>query len=128
MLNNIKALREAKGFTLRELADRVHIADSAISRMENGMQNIYLHQAIAFADVFKVSLDDVANRVFLQDNRIVYVDKEINYQSIMKSLGTLTNKELAGLMGAIDLTLNQRDTIKPQEQSIPKPTIKVIRQ
>ena len=109
MLNNIKVLREARKLTLRELADRVHIADSAISRMENGTQNIYLHQAIAFADVFKVSLDDVANRVFLHDTKTVYIEKEINYQTMIAKMPMLSNLELARIMGAIEMIMQQRN-------------------
>ena len=109
MLNNIKALREARKLTLRELADRVHIADSAISRMENGTQNIYLHQAIAFAEVFKVSLDDVANRVFLHDTKTVYIEKEINYQTMIAKMPMLSNLELARIMGAIEMIMQQRN-------------------
>ena len=109
MLNNIKALHEARKLTLRELADRVHIADSAISRMENGTQNIYPHQAIAFADVFKVSLDDVANRVFLHDTKTVYIEKEINYQTMIAKMPMLSNLELARIMGAIEMIMQQRN-------------------
>jgi transcriptional regulator with XRE-family HTH domain len=126
---NVKKLREERKITLRQLADSVHIADSALSRIENGRQRLYVDQAVDIADFFKVPVDEVIGSGKTYQSRIVYVDTQPTYETTIKALGTFSNKELAGLAGAIDLIMNQRENAKPieskQEQ---KPQIKVIRQ
>lgn len=112
---NIKRLREQRKITLRQMADAVHIADSALSRIENGTQKLYAHQAIAIADFFKVSLDELLNRDFISKLpngsdaiRIVYKEAPLTIDRIMAHLPRLDNTELARIMGACETILLQR--------------------
>jgi transcriptional regulator with XRE-family HTH domain len=62
MPNILKRLRERKGITISDLSDRVNMAGSTLSRMENGKQSIYDSQAIILADFFNVSIDHLLGR------------------------------------------------------------------
>ena len=56
----IRALREERGITQRELAKRIGIAESTMSYYEHGSSDITLKNAVRFADFFQVSLDTLA--------------------------------------------------------------------
>lgn len=112
---NIKRLREERKITLRQMADAVHIADSALSRIENGAQQLYAHQAVVIADFFKVSLDELLNRDFMPKLangsdaiRFVYKELPLTIERVMTHMPKFSNTELARIMGACETILLQR--------------------
>jgi transcriptional regulator with XRE-family HTH domain len=64
-MNNIKRLREQKGISVRDLGTATNINSGTISRMENGNQQVTDVYAVALANYFKVSLDNLLGREWL---------------------------------------------------------------
>jgi transcriptional regulator with XRE-family HTH domain len=55
----LRSLREARGWSLDELARRAHIGPSTISRIETGNRRVALDQLVALARALEVSVDDL---------------------------------------------------------------------
>ena len=62
MANNIKHLREAAGMTQAELAARMQLTTPSITKWELGRANPTYDNLIQLAEIFGVSLDEVAGR------------------------------------------------------------------
>ncbi|UJW58774.1 helix-turn-helix transcriptional regulator [Bacillus sp. A116_S68] len=60
--HRIKYLRKKQGISLRELADRVNINYSVISRIESGSRQLSDSEIKSFADYFDVSADYLLGR------------------------------------------------------------------
>lgn len=58
---NVAKYREAKGFSQQELADRVHIAQATIARLEKDTKIPSFEIMAQIADVLECSLDDLQN-------------------------------------------------------------------
>jgi transcriptional regulator with XRE-family HTH domain len=58
----VRKLRAAAGLTQAELAERADLAFETISRIESGREPPSLRTAMALADAFGVSLDEVTGR------------------------------------------------------------------
>ena len=56
---NIKQLREQRGMTQEELANRLGVKYPAVSKWERGMAYPSMNTVIKMAELFKVSLDVV---------------------------------------------------------------------
>jgi len=111
-MNNIKRLREQKGISVRDLGTATNINSGTISRMENGNQQVTDVYAVALADYFKVSLDNLLGREWqaTKETIIKTVDFEIN--DILRKLRSYSNNELMKLSGAIDLIIEERTSVK----------------
>ncbi|MBO6004228.1 MAG: helix-turn-helix domain-containing protein [Verrucomicrobia bacterium] len=59
MQNNLKKLRKAHGWTLRELSTRSGIAVSTLGNFENGCTGISVPALLRLAHIFQVSLDQL---------------------------------------------------------------------
>jgi len=59
MRNNLKKLRKAYGWTLRELSERSGIAISTLGNFENGCTGISVPVLLKLAHLFQVSLDQL---------------------------------------------------------------------
>jgi transcriptional regulator with XRE-family HTH domain len=55
----IRAARERRGLTQRELAERAHIADKYVSRLELGIATPSIAVAKKLADALESSLDEI---------------------------------------------------------------------
>jgi transcriptional regulator with XRE-family HTH domain len=55
----IRALRIAQGLSLEELAKRVHLGQSSLSRIENGQRRLALDQLVALARALDTTLDQL---------------------------------------------------------------------
>ena len=62
MANNIKQLREAAGMTQAELAARLQLTTPSVTKWELGRANPTYDNLIQLAEIFGVSLDEVAGR------------------------------------------------------------------
>ena len=61
-INNIKVLRQERGFTQAELGQRLIVKDSAISKYENGSLQLSGDLLVQLADIFGVSTDYILGR------------------------------------------------------------------
>jgi len=59
VINEIKKLREARGWSLDELSRRVGIAKSTLSRYESGQREFPINDIGKYADVFGVSVESL---------------------------------------------------------------------
>ncbi|MCU1640551.1 MAG: family transcriptional regulator [Nocardia sp.] len=55
----IRALRVAQGWSLEELADRAHLSQSTLSRIETGQRRLALDQLVTLARALDTSLDQL---------------------------------------------------------------------
>jgi transcriptional regulator with XRE-family HTH domain len=118
--NNLKRIRENMDITLRELSTKVNIDSGSISRIENGKQSIIDYQAIALADFFKVSIDYLLGRTFVEAEKITYREKPLTYENILSGLSNLDNKQLSSVLGAVDYILMER-------MKSPQPNTQIIK-
>ena len=61
-MNNIKKLREAAGMTQADLAARLQLTTPSVTKWELGRANPTYDNLIQLAEIFGVSLDEVAGR------------------------------------------------------------------
>lgn len=62
MNKKIKQLREAQGLTQKDVADRLGVYPSAVTRWESGEKRPDLVNLVKLADMFDVSLDYLMGR------------------------------------------------------------------
>ncbi|WP_369217283.1 helix-turn-helix domain-containing protein [Streptomyces flavofungini] len=55
----IRALRVAQGWSLEELANRAHLSQSSLSRIENGQRRLALDQLVTLARALDTTLDQL---------------------------------------------------------------------
>ncbi len=67
---NIKFLRIAKGISQQELADKIGIDRSTVSRIENNETETTIDNAIKFADVFKIPLNELVGVNLALDDKL----------------------------------------------------------
>lgn len=56
----IKSFREAHKLTQQELADSLGVNRTAIAQIENGGRKVSVHELVAFASVFGITVDMLA--------------------------------------------------------------------
>ncbi len=70
MENHLEALRQKKGWTQQELADRVLVSRQTIISLENGRYNPSILLAFRLARVFGMQIEDI----------FIYSDNEVEYE------------------------------------------------
>ena len=109
--NFIKELRKEKGFTQKELADRLFITDRAVSKWERGLSAPDISLLEPLSDIFDVSINELItgqrNEAYTEDNTdtlikemIVYSNNEINTKLIDYKKGIII-KILKSLFAAV---------------------------
>lgn len=58
----IRLLREEKGLTQEELAEKLHVTQSFISRIENKNQNVSVNQVRELSKIFDCSTDYIIGK------------------------------------------------------------------
>lgn len=58
----IRLLREEKGLTQEELAEKLHVTQSFISKVENKNQNITVNQVRELSKIFDCSADYIISK------------------------------------------------------------------
>lgn len=66
---NLEYLREKKGMTKNELANKLKVNQSTISRWENGDMGVTVDNAYDVADFFNVSMSDLTGKDMSQANK-----------------------------------------------------------
>lgn len=60
--NQVRKLRESRGWTQRDLAARLNVSPSTVALWETGMNSLSLRNAFALADLLGCSLDAIFGR------------------------------------------------------------------
>lgn len=108
----IKELREEADLSQKELADRLKISQSAITKLENNLREPTGSTLIAYADYFDVSLDYLVGR----DNNFKVLQNEIseNEKELLvkiRKLGPIQRNTLLIMINAL-LAESEREYIK----------------
>lgn len=61
-MNRIRDIRQARGMTQKELADRLGVNQSMISDYESGKVDLSLTKAVKIADILECNLNDLLGR------------------------------------------------------------------
>ena len=61
-MNRIRDIRQARGMTQNELADRLGVNQSMISDYESGKVGLSLTKAVKIADILECDLNDLLGR------------------------------------------------------------------
>lgn len=70
MKNRLEELRQKKGWTQQELADRVLVSRQTIISLENGRYNPSILLAFRLARVFELNIEDI----------FIYSDNEVEHE------------------------------------------------
>jgi transcriptional regulator with XRE-family HTH domain len=118
MNNNLRALREVKHLTQKDVEEKTGISYVILSRMENGLQDIQELYARQLSDLYGVSIDHLFARKFTQPDTVIYKDKPLTFSSIVSSLNVLSNTELALIAGTVEAIIQERSKPSPNQQLI----------
>lgn len=89
---NLKFIRQSKGISQQELADKLNIDRSTISRWENDEMDITIGNAIKISNFFNVPMEDFAAKDLTETNNRTFDELEILF-SKNKDLLTSEDKE-----------------------------------
>lgn len=64
--NRIRLLREEKGFTQGELAEKLHVTQSFISVVENKNKNLSMRKFLQLAEIFDCSVEVIIGKESLK--------------------------------------------------------------
>lgn len=79
----LQTLREARGMTLADLAERTGVSTSTLSRLENGQRRASLEVLLPLAQVFRVPLDELVGAPETGDPRIRLRPRRVNGRTVV---------------------------------------------
>lgn len=85
--NNIKFLRVGKGILQRELAEELHVTQTAVSQWESGRKKPERETANALAEFFGVSVEYLLGEV---DENHMYYANNIHDSNFVQGSGSVT--------------------------------------
>lgn len=97
--NRVAQLRKERGLSQQELSELLYVDQRTISNIENGICT--LHNLVALADIFGVSLDYILKRSDDRGNSLAYLE-EIDFK-ILEQLRELTEAEKGRLLKHLEL-------------------------
>ena len=103
--NNLKLLRDDKRKTIREVAAETDIGQTAVWKMESGIQEISSQYLEKFMKYYNCTADYVLGFSSFrngQPDKIIYKERDINYQSIKEYMFRAPKEELIKIAGLID--------------------------
>lgn len=74
---NLKFIRQQKGISQQELADKLKIDRSTVSRWENDEMDITVGNAIQIADFFNIPMEDFTGKDLSQKNSKQFDELEL---------------------------------------------------
>lgn len=75
MINkNIRKFRNAKQWTQKELADKLHVGKTTVSNYETGYSEPDIETQLILADLFGVSLDELNSRKGVLNNNYITIN------------------------------------------------------
>lgn len=88
--SNIKYLRNTKGISQQELADKVGIDRSTISRIENNEIETTVDNAIKIADAFDIPLYDLVGKDLKNNSSLEPTEEDL--KKVLKEKGLLDDE------------------------------------
>jgi transcriptional regulator with XRE-family HTH domain len=79
----LRRVRERRGVTLTEVADRTGISKSTLSRLENGQRKPSLELLLPLAQAYRVPLDDLVGAPDVGDPRIRLKPRRVNGRTVL---------------------------------------------
>jgi transcriptional regulator with XRE-family HTH domain len=79
----LRQVREHRGFTLTEIAERTGISKSTLSRLENGQRRPSLELLLPLAQAYRVPLDDLVGAPQVGDPRIRIKPRTVNGRTVL---------------------------------------------
>ena len=61
LANNIKKIREGKGFLQKQVATHINVDKSTYSKIEKGTREITVKELQKIAELFSISIDQIVN-------------------------------------------------------------------
>ena len=79
----LRKVREQRGVTLTEVAERTGISKSTLSRLENGQRKPSLELLLPLAQVYRVPLDELVGAPEVGDPRIRLKPRRVNGRTVL---------------------------------------------
>lgn len=79
----LRRVRETRGVTLTEVADRTGISKSTLSRLENGQRKPSLELLLPLAQAYRVPLDDLVGAPEVGDPRIRIKPRRVHGRTVL---------------------------------------------
>ena len=79
----LRRVREQRGFTLTEMAERTGISKSTLSRLENGQRKPSLELLLPLAQAYRVPLGDLVGAPEVGDPRIRLKPRRVNGRTVL---------------------------------------------
>jgi transcriptional regulator with XRE-family HTH domain len=79
----LRSLRDQRGITLTEVAERTGISKSTLSRLENGQRRPTLELLLPLAQTYRVPLDDLVGAPEVGDPRIRLKPRRVNGRTVL---------------------------------------------
>ena len=103
--NNLKLLRDEKRKTIREVAADTEIGQTAVWKMESGIQEVSSQYLDKFMKYYNCTADYILGFSTYKNNqpdKIIYKERDLNYQSIKEYMFRAPKEELIKIAGLID--------------------------
>lgn len=116
-MNNVKTLRKAHGYTLKQLADLCEVAESTIQRIESGTRKPSFEVMLKLGEVFNCPASDIFTDKSIEDFSLLDSEKEL-----IRKYNALDEHGRS----VVDFILNaeyQRCTAEIEEEEAPKTKI-----
>lgn len=79
----LRRVRERRGFTLTQAAERTGISKSTLSRLENGQRRASLELLLPLAQAYRVPIDDLVGAPAVGDPRIRLTPRLVNGRTVL---------------------------------------------
>jgi transcriptional regulator with XRE-family HTH domain len=83
----LRRIREQRGLTLTELAERTGISKSTLSRLETGQRRPTLELLLALTSIYRVPLDDLVGAPDVGDPRIRLKPRQVHGRTVVPLTG-----------------------------------------
>ena len=110
---NINYLRKKRGLSRQELADKLNVNQSTISRWENENMGVNLDNAYDAANLFNVSIADLTGKDLSLSEVPKYSELEILFD---KAKGILSEDDEATIRSVVERTIEKYEKNKNNNQ------------
>lgn len=106
MKNNIRELRQKKGLSQNEFGEKIHMAQSGISNLENGNYNPTLSVLLKILDVLDCTFEELG-----------FLKKEKEIDSMKKRKVELDIAPIKGVKEVIEMTIAEFKKVRVQDDA-----------